>query len=227
MRSTNLRRLSEKATNTQHAGAMFTDRATAGQELVKKVQEQNHAPDLILAIGHDGLPIGKAVAEATGVPLEAVAVNTIEAPFNRNVSIGAVTAAGTTWLDEDRIEKLDIDEAYVTDGIRAEQRRSQERSKQYRRLPDITDATIALATDSVTKGHRIRAVAKELYAKGASRITLLTPAIPPNTLRTLEDTIDNIVYLETPEPFLNVEQHYAEYRDVTDADASDYLASDR
>jgi predicted phosphoribosyltransferase len=212
----------------EDTAAMFDHRDDAANKLVTRLQEQGITPDAVVAVTHGGLAVGDTVCQRTGAPLSIIPVNTIDAPFNDRLPIGAVTYRGTAWLDDDLIEELEIGPTYIDDGVTVEQERALDRAKQYDSSTVSFDGkTTVIATDGVTSGERVRAVARHLYRDGASTVVLATPVIPQETLDQLTPAFDKIMYLETPEPFLGVHHQYKEFPDIDVEEAQTYLAGDR
>lgn len=207
--------------------AMFNHRDEAADRIATHLQDQGIAPDVVVAITHGGLVIGDAIRQQTGAPLSIIPANTVDAPFNDQLPIGAVTYRGTAWLDDDLIDELEIGPTYIDDGVQVEQERALDQAKQYGANSVSYDGkTIVITTDGVTSGERIRAVARHLYRDGASTVVLATPVIAQETLDRLTPAVDKIVYLETPDPFLGVHRHYKEFPDISVEAAQTYLTGD-
>lgn len=58
---------------------MFRDREDAGARLAAELTERGVDADLVVAIPRGGLPVGRAVADALGVPLDVVVARKIPA----------------------------------------------------------------------------------------------------------------------------------------------------
>ena len=72
----------------------FTDRTDAGQRLAAVLDDRGVAADVVLAIPRGGLPVGRAVADALGAPLDVVSARKLGAPGNPELAIGAVASDG-------------------------------------------------------------------------------------------------------------------------------------
>ena len=92
---------------------MFRDRIQAGERLAKELIKQGIAADIVLAVPRGGLPVGRAVADALGVPLDIVVARKMGAPGNPELAIGAVASDGSVWRNDPLIHQLGVDEAYV------------------------------------------------------------------------------------------------------------------
>jgi putative phosphoribosyl transferase len=57
---------------------------------------------------------------------------------------------------------------------------------------------------------------RALRSGGAAEIVLAVPVAPSDTLAALRAEADRAVCLETPEPFLAVGNHYADFAQTTD-----------
>jgi predicted phosphoribosyltransferase len=61
-------------------------------------------------------------------------------------------------------------------------------------------------------------------AQGAERVVLAVPVAPPQTLERLRAEADEVVVLETPQPFLAVGEWYRDFDQTTDEQVVSALA---
>jgi putative phosphoribosyl transferase len=64
----------------------------------------------------------------------------------------------------------------------------------------------------------VRAALKALRQRKPERLVLAVPVAPPETLEILAKDADEIVCLETPDPFYAVGAHYLQFDQVSDDD---------
>lgn len=204
----------------------FADRADAGRQLAAALVERDVSADLVLAIPRGGLPLGRAVADALGVPLDIVVASKIGAPGNPEFAVGAVASDGSAWLDESAIERFGIDDAYLEEQRQREVRNAREKAVRYRggrAPPTIEGKTVVVVDDGVATGSTAIAALRLLREQGADRIVLALPVGPPDTVRRLETEADAVVCLRTPPEFGAVGQFYDRFDQVSDEAAMAYL----
>ncbi|MDQ2052388.1 phosphoribosyltransferase family protein [Natronolimnohabitans sp. A-GB9] len=206
----------------------FTDRTDAGERLGEELLERGIDADIALAIPRGGLPLGRAVADALDVPLDIVVAKKIGAPGNPEYAVGAVASDGSVWRNERAISGTRTDEEYFEEQRETEAENARQKAKRYRDgrpKPDLTDKTVVVVDDGVATGSTARACLEQLTNSDAERIILAVPVGPPDTIAELEETVDEVVCLETPAGFRGVGQFYQNFEQVSDEEAMAYLES--
>ena len=61
--------------------------------------------------------------------------------------------------------------------------------------------------------------------KNPARLVLAVPVAPAETLAVMQDEVDDIICLATPEPFYAIGAHYADFRQVPDDEVVAMLAA--
>lgn len=202
----------------------FRDRTTAAEDLAEELEGRGIEADIVLAIPRGGLPLGRVVADALDAPLDIIVAKKIGAPGNPEYAIGAVTSTGSVWRNERAIGA--DDEAYFERkrNEEAEQaRRKAERYRAGRPAPDLAGESVVVVDDGVATGSTVRACLQMLSDAGAEHITLAVPVGPPDSIRDLEEMVDELVCLETPVGFRGVGQFYDRFDQVSDEEAMTYL----
>jgi predicted phosphoribosyltransferase len=205
---------------------MFTNRTDAGERLADAVAAADLDPDLVLAVPRGGLPVGRAVADRFGVPLDVVVAVKLGAPGNPELALGAVAADGSVWLNDDLVAQLGVDEAYVVRVRREAAETAREKVETYRDgapLPDVAGKTVVVADDGVATGATIRACLRQVRAADAGRVVLAVPFGSPDILDDLRAEADDVVAVETPDSLGAVGMHYRDFRQVSDDEARSYL----
>lgn len=207
---------------------MFTDRIDAGEQLGRLLRERGVDADVVLAIPRGGLPVGRAVADALGVPLDVVVARKLGAPGNPELAVGAVGAAGTVWLNEDLVDRLGVTEGYLERERERQESVVREKLERYRagRPPlDLVGETVLVVDDGVATGATATACLRTVREAGADRVVLAVPVAPPETVDRLDEPADEVVVAETPGYFSSVGQFYRSFGQVSDLEARSYLDS--
>jgi predicted phosphoribosyltransferase len=205
---------------------MFTDRADAGDRLADELEARDLDPDIVLGIPRGGLPVADAVAERLGVPLDVVVAKKIALPSNPEYAVGAVTADGVAWHDEEVMRQLGLDE----DDLEAERERARQRAEEKhdafldgRIPPELEGKHVLIVDDGAATGATMRACIRTADAAGAERVTAAVPVASPTTVPELEMEADEVIALETPERFRAVGQFYQAFGQVPTEKAVEYL----
>lgn len=210
-------------------GTRFADRADAGRKLADRLVEHDVEADVVLAIPRGGLPLGREVADALAVPLDVVVASKIGAPHNPELAIGAVASDGTAWLDDDSIDHLGVDEAYVERERETETEAARQKAERYRGdrpEPDLDGKAVVLVDDGVATGSTAIAAIRLIDELGARRVVLAVPVGAPDTIESLRSVADEVITLSTPQRFGAVGRFYDRFEQVTDEEAMAYLSGE-
>lgn len=204
----------------------FEDRTDAGRRLGEVVRERGVEADLVLAIPRGGLPLGRAVADALDAPLDVVIAKKMGAPSNPELAIGAVAADGSVWLNDDLLAMQGIGDEYVEEVREREAAAARQKAERYRGESgglDVTGKRVVIVDDGIATGATARACIEQVRAQRVEQIVLAVPVGSPQTIAELEQTVDEVVCLETPDQFQAVGQFYARFNQVSDEEAMRYL----
>ena len=205
---------------------MFRDRTDAGERLADVLDDHDVEADVVLAIPRGGLPVGRAVADRLGVPLDVVAARKIGAPHNPELAVGAVASDGTAWLNDALVSDLGLPEGFLEGGIERERAAAEEKVNRYRagREPlDLAGKRVLIVDDGVATGATTIACVRQVKNAGAERVTLAVPVGPPDTVERLGAEADEVICVETPPHFGAVGQFYDSFGQVSDEEAMTYL----
>lgn len=206
---------------------MFRDRWEAGERLADHLKEQGVTADIVLAVPRGGLPAGRAVANALGIPLDIVVARKMGAPGNPELAIGAVASDGSVWRNEALISQLGVEEDYLERVRREEAANARAKFDRYRGdrpEPDLAGKRVLIVDDGVATGATTVACIRQAYSEGAAEVILAVPVAPPDSVRRLEEEADRVIAVSTPESFMAVGQFYETFGQVSDEEAMGYLA---
>ena len=199
----------------------FADRRDAGRQLATALLPLQLDDPLVLALPRGGVPVAVEVAAALRAPLDLLLVRKLGAPGHSEYGIGALVDGEHPQLvlNEDVMRLL----APSPDYVEAEKQRQllelERRRTRYfgdRQPLPVRGRTVILVDDGIATGGTVRVALRALRASGAATIILAVPVAPADTLESLRAEADRTVCLETPDPFLAVGNHYADFAQTTD-----------
>jgi putative phosphoribosyl transferase len=196
----------------------FTDRVEAGERLAEALAGRVRPPLVVLAIPRGGVVVGACVADRLDVPMDVVVPRKVGAPGNPELAVGAV-AEGVEALDGDAIRRLGLDPAAVRAEAARQSAEVRRRTAAYRRgRPplDLAGQTAVLVDDGVATGWTCLAAARFTRRAGAARVLVAVPVGPAGLAPRLRPVVDEVVVLQTPEPYLAVGQAYQRFPQVGD-----------
>jgi putative phosphoribosyl transferase len=204
---------------------IFVDRQDAGRQLAEALAGLKGEDVVVLGIPRGGVVVAAEVARAHGWPLDTVIPRKIRAPGNPELGLGAI-APGVRVLDQRMLEMLGVSESYLDREIAEEEREIERRSDAYRRgrpAVDVKDKVAVVVDDGIATGGTATAAVRWARAQGARRVILAVPVAPAEGVRNLSREADEVVCLETPEPFYAVGQWYQEFPQTSDEEVVQIL----
>ena len=186
------------------------------------------ADAIVLGIPRGGVATAAEVAKVLGAPLDVALARKVGAPGNRELAIGAVGPGGQAVVDQDLARRVGATDDWLARAIDAERAEVAERLRRFRgdRPPlEVAGRTVIVVDDGVATGSTATAVGRWLGQAGAARRVLAVPVAPPSTAERLGGSYDDVVALATPEAFFAVGEFYTDFRQVTDDEVRELLAS--
>jgi putative phosphoribosyl transferase len=209
-------------------GPLFRDRRDAGRQLGERLAEMYGDQNvLVLGIPRGGVPVADEIAKRLAAELDVVVARKLGAPGYPELAIGAVTANGGRFLNEEVIRELNVSGAYletVTDEQRAEARRREERFRRGQAAADFRGRTVIVADDGLATGATMRAAVRSVRAGGPARVVVAVPVGSDEACSALRDEADDVLSLFTPEPFWAVGYYYEHFEPTEDAEVEQILS---
>jgi predicted phosphoribosyltransferase len=209
----------------------FRDRRAAGEALAARLRHFANRPDvLVLALPRGGVPVAAEVAEALGAPLDVFVVRKLGVPGQEELAMGALASGGVRVLDEELIRAARVSREDIDRVARVESEELERRERQYRANrppPDVAGKTVILIDDGLATGASMRAAVMALRSQGPARIVVAVPVGAPDTCHALRSAADEVVCLETPDPFLSVGLWYEDFSQTTDEEVQALIGQPR
>lgn len=207
---------------------IFQDRTEAGRLLAEALEPYRGPDTLVLGIPRGGVVVAAEVARALGAPLDVVIARKIGAPTQPELAIGAVVSGDhLRLLDDDAIRYLRVPEEYIereTDRQFAEIARRMQLYRGDRPLPEIRSRTVIVVDDGIATGYTLRAALAGLRRLAPARLVVAVPVAPPSTCAEMRAHADDVVCLETPEPFMAVGAWYEDFDQTSDTEVKHLLS---
>lgn len=205
---------------------IFANRVDAGKRLAERLEEYRSPETIVLAIPRGGVVVGYEVARALDAPFDVTVPRKIGAPGQPELAIGAV-GDDVVVLDQSAISYLHVGEEYLRDEITRQKAEIERRMRLYRGekpYPDLAGKTVILVDDGMATGATTLAAARAVRERNPGKLVLAVPVAPPESVAKLRPEVDEIVVLETPEPFFAVGAWYAVFDQTTDEEVIDLLS---
>jgi putative phosphoribosyl transferase len=211
-----------------HRPALFQDRYDAGAQLAQRLAGYKDGDVLVLGIPRGGVPVAAEVARRLGAALDVVVARKLSAPGLPELAIGAVTADGGRFLNEDVMQNLGVSAAYlqaVTDAEMTEALRQETRFRGPRKACRIAGRVVILVDDGLATGATMRAALRSVRARGPARLIVAVPVGSEQACAALEHEADDLVCLYKPEPFHAVGLYYEHFEPTEDSQVEEILQS--
>jgi predicted phosphoribosyltransferase len=209
---------------------LFLDRSDAGARLAERLGAYRGPDTLVLGIPRGGVPVAAAVARALGAELDVVVARKLAAPISEELAIGAITADGGRFLNQEMVRSLDVDEKYIERVTQAQKSEAARREIRFRgdaAAPRIAGRTVVLVDDGLATGATMIAAARSVRAKKPSKLIVAVPVGSREACDALRSEADTVVCLTTPEPFWAVGLHYRDFSQTEDAEVEALLRAAR
>lgn len=207
---------------------MFKDRTDAGEKLAARLQPMKQEPLVVVALPRGGVPVAFEVAKALEAPLDVVLIRKIGAPGQPELAVGAVADGDSveTVINTDLANATGATPDYIEQRTQEVLKEIEQRRTRYmkdRVRPEISGRTVIIIDDGIATGASIRVAIKAFRKRGARRLIVAVPVAPPGTVQSLQQEVDQVICLETPEFFPAVGAFYRDFAQTTDEDVMSLL----
>lgn len=206
---------------------MFKNREHAGVFLSRLLAEYKNGEAVVLAVPRGGVPVGYSVAKALHVPLDVVIPRKLPIPEEPEAGFGAVTADGTTVLNDDLVTQLGLPsrtiDAIVNEVLKEVRRREDVYRKAAPRV-NLAGRTVIIADDGLATGYTMVAAIRSARRQSPKKVIVGVPCAPSRSVDFLTPMADELHCLvQSDEPIFAVASYYREFPDLTDEEVAGYL----
>ena len=208
----------------------FASREAAGRALARELTKRHFVEPVVLALPRGGVPVAVEIAKALKAPLDLVLVRKIGVPFEPELAAAAVVDGGEPEIvvNEDVMSVAGLERDYIDQEANRELAEIERRRQAYLggrpRVP-LDGRTLIIVDDGIATGASVRAALKALRRRGPKALILAVPVAPAEAVEALRPEVDQLVCLETPEPFLAIGIHYLDFRQLSDQEVVSSIAT--
>ncbi|MGH3344935.1 MAG: phosphoribosyltransferase family protein, partial [Carbonactinosporaceae bacterium] len=207
-------------------GGVFTDRAAAGRRLGERLLPLRDENTIVLGLPRGGVCVAFQVAQVLGAPLDVIVVRKLGVPLQPELGMGAIGEDGVRIINDDVVRVMQVRPQDIAAAEEAERPELERRALRFRggRPPiRLSGRTVIVVDDGVATGSTARAACQVARAHGAARVVLAVPVGPPGAAAALRPDADEVVCLQTPEPFSAIGQWYLDFSQTPDEEVSALL----
>lgn len=209
---------------------LFRDRIEAGDVLAKSLAGYRGRNTLVVGIPRGGVVVAAEIARQLEAELDVVVARKLGAPGQPELAIGAVTADGGRFLNDEMMVALQIAPSYLDAVTRVQMTEARHRETWLRNLrpaAPIAGRTVILVDDGLATGATVRAAARALRQHGPARLIVAVPVGTPEACDAVRSDADEVVCSLQPEPFGAVGLYYEHFEPVEDEQVREQLEAAR
>jgi len=207
-------------------GRLYRDRTHAGERLAARLDAYRDTGALVLGIPRGGVPVAVEVARLLEADLDVVVARKLRAPGYPELAIGAVTANGGQFLNDDIIRELAVSHDYLAQEIAvqmADARRREERFRGGRAPRDLIDRVVIVVDDGLATGATMHAAVRSVRTGQPARLVVAVPVGSAQACEDLRKEADELICLLAPEDFWAVGAYYVHFEPVEDDEVTRIL----
>jgi putative phosphoribosyl transferase len=197
----------------------FQDRHDAARRLALELGRFAGSGTIVFGIPRGGVPLAADVAAALNCPLDVIVARKLGSPISPELAIGAVTADGGRFLNQDVIAELAVTSGYVEAECDRQLMEAKRREREFRGgSPPTTVAgkVAVICDDGLATGATMHAAVRALRTRGADRVVVAVPVGSRQACESLAHEADEVICPERPEPFGAVGRYYRHFEPVGD-----------
>jgi len=215
---------------------MFRDRRQAGELLGERLQELlpkflggvqfSQVNSVVLGLPRGGVPVAKEVAGKLKLPLDIIVVRKIGVPGQEELAMGAVASSDAEFLNEDLIQRLQIDRLTVNRARDKKKLELQQREKSLmnsRKHVELAGKVVIMVDDGLATGASMKAAVQAIRCQHPRTVVVAVPVAPAETVLEMRGVADFVVCLTEPEVFFGVGGSYHVFAQTSDEEVKNCL----
>lgn len=216
----------------------FKDRVNAsailGESLKDKIKVQERRAAVALGIPRGGVITADVIAKKLSCKFDIIIPRKLTDPDNKEHAIGAIMEDGTSYVDEELIQLLQISSEYL-EKEKSEQiaeikrRTSMYVGESFIREDDLDNKIVILVDDGAATGATIVVAARSIRKRfRPTRLIIALPVAPKETVKLLKQEADIVEVVTSPSNnFRSVGQYYQEFNPVSDKKVIEIMRNQR
>jgi putative phosphoribosyl transferase len=196
----------------------FENRADAGRRLAQRLEHLRGQDLVVLGLPRGGIPVAFEVAVALDTPLDVIVVRKLGLPFQPELAMGAIGEGGFRVEERDVVARAGITAEEWGAVERRERRALDQRVTRFRRgreRVDLRGRVAVIVDDGIATGATARVACDVARYLGAVRVVVAAPVAPVDSVRKMTGA-DEVVCVETPDPFGSVGEFYDDFSPTSD-----------
>jgi putative phosphoribosyl transferase len=203
---------------------MFIDRKDAAIQLAQALEKYKDTGAIVLGIPRGGSETAYYVARYLHAELAMLVARKLGHPANPEYAIGAIAEDGSIYINE--LAQQGISEDMIAHMVEKQKEEITRRIQLLRHgepLPKLKDRTVLLVDDGIATGSTVFAAIRMCKKMGAGKIVVAAPVSGKEKKNKLLQEADEVVILEIPEAYSGVSQVYANFQNLTDEEALEFM----
>ena len=207
----------------------FENRPDAGRKLARALAAYKDQDPVVLALPRGGVPVAAEVATALGALLDIVLVRKLGVPHQPELAMGALVDGREPIIvrNDEVIKWAGVNDAQFTRVCERERAEIARRRRLYlgqRTHAEISGRNVIVIDDGLATGATMRAALHATRARGPQKLVLAIPVAPTMALALMHGEADDVVCLETYEPFGAIGYYYKDFTQTSDEEVIRALA---
>lgn len=166
------------------------------------------------------------VARALKAPLDVLIVRKLGVPWQPELALGAVASGGVCVLNRSLIGRVVVTRDELRSLAACEARELERRERVYRNgrpAARVGGKTVLVVDDGLATGSTMQAAVSALRHQRPKRIVVAVPVAPAETVRRLQQEVDEVVCLLIPDHFVAIGPWYEDFSQLSDDEVRETL----